>query len=53
VTHHHDRLPGGIAASSRGLLSAAAAVGAAPIVLTFLIAQKAIISGLTGVPVKG
>jgi ABC-type maltose transport system permease subunit len=40
-------------AASWGLLSAAAVVGAAPIVLTFLIAQKAIISGLTGGSVKG
>jgi arabinogalactan oligomer/maltooligosaccharide transport system permease protein len=36
-----------------GLLSAAAVVGAAPIVLTFLVAQRAIISGLTGGSVKG
>lgn len=36
-----------------GLLSAAAVVGAAPIVITFLLAQKAIISGLTGGAVKG
>jgi ABC-type maltose transport system permease subunit len=36
-----------------GLLSAAAVVGAAPIVLTFLLAQRAIISGLTGGAVKG
>jgi arabinogalactan oligomer/maltooligosaccharide transport system permease protein len=40
-------------AASWGLLSAAAVVGAAPIVLTFLIAQRAIISGLTGGSVKG
>ena len=40
-------------AASWGLLSAAAVVGAAPIVITFLIAQKAIISGLTGGSVKG
>lgn len=36
-----------------GLLSAAAVVGAAPIVVTFLVAQRAIISGLTGGAVKG
>ncbi|MGI9643444.1 MAG: sugar ABC transporter permease [Acidimicrobiia bacterium] len=36
-----------------GLLSAAAVVGAAPIVITFLVAQRAIISGLTGGAVKG
>ena len=36
-----------------GLLSAAAVVGAAPIVLIFLLAQKAIVSGLTGGSVKG
>jgi len=36
-----------------GLLSAAAVIGAAPIVITFLIAQRAIISGLTGGAVKG
>jgi ABC-type maltose transport system permease subunit len=40
-------------AASWGLLSAAAVVGAAPIVITFLIAQRAIISGLTGGSVKG
>jgi len=40
-------------AASWGLLSAAAVVGAAPIVLTFLFAQRAIISGLTGGSVKG
>jgi arabinogalactan oligomer/maltooligosaccharide transport system permease protein len=40
-------------AASWGLLSAAAVVGAAPIVLTFLIAQRAIVSGLTGGSVKG
>ena len=40
-------------AASWGLLSAAAVVGAAPIVITFLLAQKAIISGLTGGSVKG
>ena len=39
--------------ASWGLLSAAAVVGAAPIVATFLIAQRAIISGLTGGAVKG
>jgi len=36
-----------------GLLSALAVIGAAPIVLTFLVAQRAIISGLTGGSVKG
>lgn len=39
--------------ASWGLLSAAAVVGAAPIVITFLVAQRAIISGLTGGAVKG
>ncbi len=36
-----------------GLLSASVVVAAGPIVLTFLIAQKAIVSGLTGGAVKG
>jgi arabinogalactan oligomer / maltooligosaccharide transport system permease protein len=39
--------------ASWGLLSAAAVIGAAPIVITFLVAQRAIISGLTGGAVKG
>ena len=39
--------------ASWGLLSAAAVVGALPIVITFLVAQRAIISGLTGGAVKG
>ncbi|MGI9667305.1 MAG: sugar ABC transporter permease [Acidimicrobiia bacterium] len=39
--------------ASWGLLSAAAVIGAAPIVITFLVAQRAIISGLTGGSVKG
>lgn len=39
--------------ASWGLLSTAAVIGAAPIVFTFLIAQRAIISGLTGGAVKG
>ena len=34
-------------------LAAAAAIGALPIVITFLIAQKAIVSGLTQGSVKG
>jgi arabinogalactan oligomer/maltooligosaccharide transport system permease protein len=36
-----------------GLISAVAVIGAAPIVVTFLVAQRAIISGLTGGSVKG
>lgn len=36
-----------------GLLSTAAVIGAAPIVITFLVAQRAIVSGLTGGAVKG
>jgi arabinogalactan oligomer/maltooligosaccharide transport system permease protein len=36
-----------------GLLSAGAVIAAGPIVLTFLVAQRAIISGLTGGSVKG
>lgn len=39
--------------ASWGLLSTAAVIGAAPIVFTFLVAQRAIISGLTGGAVKG
>jgi len=39
--------------SKWGELTAAAAIGALPIVITFLIAQKAIVSGLTQGSVKG
>ncbi len=39
--------------ASWGLLSASAVIGALPIVVTFLVAQRAIISGLTGGAVKG
>jgi arabinogalactan oligomer/maltooligosaccharide transport system permease protein len=39
--------------ASWGLLSASAVIAAGPIVLTFLIAQRAIVSGLTGGAVKG
>ncbi len=40
-------------ASKWGELAAGAVVGALPIVVTFLIAQKAIVSGLTQGSVKG